>query len=376
MATEYEVVRQSNGDSESNAVYKQHSAQPTPACSHVNNSSGPLSLLRLSAVDIASYLFMIIAMVLVMKLKLLSALLTGLLVHQIIRQIFPLLENYLPSQRARLLAVISFSCTAVAVLTGISMSIIYHLKKNISGIQVIFEKIIQRFEHEHARIPAWLLTYIPNNAAEIEAKITALLHSHAPQIRAGGKTVIHSIAHVLLGIILGAVVTISAKHCSKRAPLAAALATRISRFAEAFQRIVFAQVKISAVNTLLTSIYLLIALPIFHFQLPLSKTLVIFTFVVGLLPVIGNLVSNTIIVTISLASGIGVAISSLAFLIIIHKMEYLLNARIVGSEIDAQAWEPIIAMVVMEAAFGLLGIIAAPIFYAYIKRELTLSKLI
>ena len=35
----------------------------------------------------------------------------------------------------------------------------------------------------------------------------------------------------------------------------------------------------------------------------------------------------------------------------------------------------VLAMLVMEAAFGIPGVIAAPIFYAYIKRELLSAKL-
>ena len=56
--------------------------------------------------------------------------------------------------------------------------------------------------------------------------------------------------------------------------------------------------------------------------------------------------------------------------IVIHKLEYFVNARIVGSRIHARAWELLIAMLVMEAAFGISGLIAAPIYYAYIKNEL------
>ena len=42
----------------------------------------------------------------------------------------------------------------------------------------------------------------------------------------------------------------------------------------------------------------------------------------------------------------------------------------------AHAWELLIAMLVMEAAFGVYGLIAAPIYYAYIKQELVSEKLI
>jgi predicted PurR-regulated permease PerM len=98
--------------------------------------------------------------------------------------------------------------------------------------------------------------------------------------------------------------------------------------------------------------------------------------VVGLLPVIGNLISNTVIVVISLSLSVYVAAASLAFLILIHKLEYFINAKIVGTQIHARAWEILIAMLLMEAAFGVPGVIAAPVFYAYLKAELGRSKLI
>jgi predicted PurR-regulated permease PerM len=100
-------------------------------------------------------------------------------------------------------------------------------------------------------------------------------------------------------------------------------------------------------------------------------TLIALTFITGLLPVLGNLVSNTIIVVVSLSVSPQVAIGSLGFLIIIHKFEYFLNARIVGRRTECRAWELLLAMVVMEAAFGIPGVIAAPIYYTYLKAELS-----
>jgi predicted PurR-regulated permease PerM len=51
-------------------------------------------------------------------------------------------------------------------------------------------------------------------------------------------------------------------------------------------------------------------------------------------------------------------------------VEYFLNARIVGNRINARAWELLVAMLAMEAAFGIYGVIAAPLYYAYVKDEL------
>ena len=61
---------------------------------------------------------------------------------------------------------------------------------------------------------------------------------------------------------------------------------------------------------------------------------------------------------------------------VIHKLEYFLNARIVGGQINAKAWELLTAMLVMESAFGLAGLVAAPIGYAWLKDELSQKGLI
>jgi predicted PurR-regulated permease PerM len=96
----------------------------------------------------------------------------------------------------------------------------------------------------------------------------------------------------------------------------------------------------------------------------------------GLIPVVGNLISNTVIVIVSLSASFIAAVGSLLFLVLIHKLEYFVNARIIGTQIRARAWELLLAMLVMEAAFGIAGVIAAPIFYAYLKDELTARRLI
>ena len=144
----------------------------------------------------------------------------------------------------------------------------------------------------------------------------------------------------------------------------------------AFRRIVFAQVRISALNTFFTWLYIGVALPVIGIHLPFAKTLVALTFVVGLIPIIGNLISNTVIVVFSMSISLGIALSSFVFLIVIHKLEYFLNARIVGSQINSKAWELLVTMIFMEAAFGIPGVIAAPIYYAYLKSELSEHGLI
>jgi predicted PurR-regulated permease PerM len=154
-----------------------------------------------------------------------------------------------------------------------------------------------------------------------------------------------------------------------RGSLARTLTEKVDRFADAFSRIATAQLKITSVNTLVTALYL-VSLPLFGKELPFVTTLIVITFICGFVPILGNLVSNTVIVILSLGVSPGTAVASLIFLVIVHKLQYLLNSRIVGGEIDSQAWEILFAIILGEALFGVRGVIMAPIVYAFVKREL------
>jgi predicted PurR-regulated permease PerM len=162
----------------------------------------------------------------------------------------------------------------------------------------------------------------------------------------------------------------------RQSPFLRALQARTALLVGAFRRILLAQLPISAINTVLTALYLVIVLPVFDVHLPFAKTLIAVTFFAGLLPVVGNLISNTAIFLVSLSLSFSVAMAALGYLVVIHKLEYFLNARIVGVRIDAHAWELLLAMLVMESAYGIAGLIAAPVFYAYLKSELAAQGLL
>ena len=102
----------------------------------------------------------------------------------------------------------------------------------------------------------------------------------------------------------------------------------------------------------MTAAYVLLVLPLFGVHLPLGKTLVVITFVVGLLPVLGNLISNTAIV-VSLSVSLPIAVLSLFYPVVIHKLEYFLNARIIGARIRPRRGELLTVMLLMETLYGI-----------------------
>src|SRR5471030_2910900 len=335
---------------------RNEAAENRPAVRPVRLTSD-MSMPKLSAVEIGSYIAAFAGLFLVLHLQLLGALLAGMLVYQLVHAIAPLIEKTMTSGRARWVAVVIVAAVIVGGLAGGTILLIDHFQRDVPSVQKLLDQLMKLTSHARLQVPDWIANYLPVDAEQMKDKARGF-------------------GHVLIGMIVGAVIAVGVPRTTHRLPLSTALVTRVTRFSEAFRRIVFAQVKISAINATFTALYLLVALPVFHERLPLSKTLVMVTFIVGLLPVIGNLVSNAIIVGISLSVSFGTAVASLAFLIVIHKLEYFLNARIIGGQIEARAWELLLAMLAMEAAFGLPGVIAAPIFYAYLKRELVYLRLV
>ncbi|HLI17842.1 MAG TPA: AI-2E family transporter [Rhodanobacteraceae bacterium] len=326
---------------------------------------------------VASYLAAAIALLLVMFLHLLPALIAGLLVYAVVDALAPLLERRWPGGWARQVVVGVLAVVVAGLLALLIFGAIAFFRAELGDPNTLFDRMMPTIDRARTQLPAWIVAYLPVSAEDFRFTATQLAREHSEQLQVAGKETLHVFGRIIVGLALGALVAlVHARATRDLGPLNRDLSARCSRFTQAFHDIVFAQARISALNTLFTAIFLLVALPLAGVHLPLTKTLIAITFVVGLLPVIGNLISNTLIVIVALSVSLWVALGALVFLILIHKLEYFLNANIVGNRIHARAWEILLAMLVMEAAFGIPGIVAAPIYYAYLKSELTAARLI
>lgn len=336
------------------------------------------ALSRPSAYDLCAWLLAALALVLILLLHLLPALIAGLLVHELVRMLAPRLGvSRLGDTRARLAAIAVLSALVIVLLALLSYGSMAFFRSDIGNLPALMRKMAEVLEHAHAMLPAWMAPWLPTSIDSLYESAAGWLREHAGEVRIAGKEAGRALVHLLFGLVIGAMISLrEAVPPQGSRPLAGALIERARRLADAFRRVVFAQVRIAALNAFFTWLYLDVALPLTGIHLPLAKTMVAVTFITGLLPVIGNLISNTVIVVISLSHSLAIAIASLAFLVVIHKLEYFLNARIIGSRIRARAWELLLAMLVMEAAFGIAGLIAAPIYYAYLKDELGACALV
>jgi len=139
---------------------------------------------------------------------------------------------------------------------------------------------------------------------------------------------------------------------------------RFRDFYRSFATVMGAQIMISLTNTVLTSIFVLTV------HLPHRTLVIVLTFLCGLVPIIGNLISNTIIVCLALTVSIGLALGALIFLVVIHKLEYLLNSKIIGQRIRNPVWLTLIGLVIGERLMGIPGLVLAPVVLNYIRVEM------
>lgn len=304
-----------------------------------------------------------------LKLELIVAMYAGMLVYAlVIRLATGLVLRGAHSHHSRWLAVVMVATVVVAALV-LSGSGVHLLVRNGVNVHDLLLQMGDILTSARSWLPAAIGAKLPQQD-DLLASTAALLRTHAAELGTLGLGALTNIFLALIGVLIGAMFAIGrATRTPHLGPVSQRLLNQINNLEDAFWRVISAQLRISSLNTLLTAVYLLVILPAFGVQLPLTKTLIAVTFVAGLLPVVGNLISNTAITIISLSQSLSVAAGSLSFLIVIHKLEYFVNARFVGAQINAKPQEILLVMLLMERLFGPAGVVAAPVFYAWLKAE-------
>lgn len=322
-----------------------------------------------------SYILSAIAVLFVLSFHLVPAAFAGLAVYVLTLK----LAHHLPKNMNRIAQKVALAVVVFCVITcmiSIGAAVWSFIARS-HGVSTLLSTIVETLGSLRSTLPPQVAELLPTTIEDLRQQLIDILGNHVQKLSLVGMESIKVSAHILLGMVVGGMAAVHLfKDHDKVPSLITALRSRLRTLSTAFDKVVFAQVKISALNTSLTALYLLVALPIVGVHLPMATLLVLLTFAVGMLPVVGNLVSNTLIVVISLGVSLGVGVASLVFLVLIHKAEYFMNARIVGHEVQATAWELLSAMLLLEAMFGIAGLVAAPVVYAWLKAEARAQRLI
>ena len=305
----------------------------------------------------------------VLWLHLLSALYAGLAGYAIYCYVRSFTGPELGSWRKRaerwLIVSAAFGLIVFTLLWGFDL-----LFRN-GGLARLLKLMADTLDQIRATAPPWLLDRLPESADAVQGALTEWLRSHAGEVQRWGGRALKVIVHIIIGLAIGimaAAATAPQRH--KRRPLVALAIDRMKNLDIAFRNVISAQLRIAAINSVLTAIYLIGVLPALGYEVPLAPTLIGFTFFASLLPIVGNLLSNAAITVAALTVSLWLGIASLGYLVVIHKLEYFLNARITGTHTNVPTYGMLTSMIVLEAAFGVAGLVAAPIYCAWLTREL------
>lgn len=218
-------------------------------------------------------------------------------------------------------------------------------------------------------LPAFLTEHLPADTESVRPWVTELVQGQSARLAQLGRDGATGLLMTLVGIVLGILIANRRPEASA-GPLARSLVSRAGVFQHTFTSVVFAQFWIAATNTTLTAIFFYLILPAFSTGIPYAPVLLALTFFCGLLPIVGNLLVNTTVTLVALTVSPVTAVAALIYLILVHKLEFLIVAKVVGVKTHVAAWELLLAMFVMDAIFGVPGLVAAPLCYAWFKREL------
>jgi predicted PurR-regulated permease PerM len=311
-----------------------------------------------------------LALVGVLWLHLISALLAGLGGFVLYRWIRDKARAHTEAtSRGATLVLVSLALVLLAAILFEAFELL--LNASSGGLSKLLQLMADTLDQIRATAPQWLADKLPDSAAAMQEAISGWLRSHAGMIQHWGRQALHLLVDIIVGLAIGLMAATSSANSQQPGSAVIRLAQgRLRQLALAFSDVVAAQLRISAINTLVTAVYLLAVLPALGYHVPLAMTLVAFCFFSSLMPIVGNLLSNATIILASLTVSPWLGAVSLGFLVVVHKLEYFLNARIVGGRIQVPAYALLASMLVLEAAFGMAGLVAAPVYCAWLSREL------
>ncbi|WP_313075966.1 permease [Melaminivora sp.] len=349
-------------------------ASPPPAR---RRRGGPRLAAPSRGVKVASYLLMAAALLLIMLRGLLPGLLTVCLGFLLTRWLTAQLHWLPPRARSgapSLAAALVVLSPLLFVVLALSHSRSYILAAP-QQYRELLDFLARTVLELRLKLPPDIATQLPEGAAEIQRALAAYLGAKAGALAMAGRIWLAGVLYAYVGLLIGALAAVRTRGRA-HGPLAQELTLRVARLGDAFRQIVAAQFWIASFNTLLTAIFLLAVLPLWDMRLPYTPALITLTFIAGLVPIVGNLLCNAVITVVGLSVSPMTAVACLVFLILIHKAEYVINAKVVGQRTHMGVWELLSVMFVAEAVFGPAGLVAAPLFYAYLKKELEAERLV
>ncbi len=321
-----------------------------------------------NAQSIVAYVSMLIVVFLVLIFKVVPGILAGLLAYVLTTSIMHKMKWQTPNNPLKEKVVgIIVGLLSFAFLGTIGFFIAKYLSgENMMGLIATIAETLSKGKEF---FPSGISQNIPDTVEEIKYSAMEVAKSHFNSIANMGRAVLYELLLVVIGWLIG--ILIACKRSDRtQTEFSQKWNDLWNKLGSAFKFVVFAQVKVAAFNSLFMAIFLFVVCPIFNWEIPYSKLLVLITFLCGLLPIIGNLISNTVSFLLAMTVSMPAAIAALCMLVAIHKLEYLIISKSLGADIDSDIWELLIVLFAFEIIFGVAGMVFSPILYAFFKKEM------
>ena len=228
-----------------------------------------------------------------------------------------------------------------------------------------------------ARIPKAVGKHLPQDIGQINSLIEQAGTLFGQNALGFGATGMHLLFQFLFALLIAATCcTRPLFNTTLYQPFRREWLNRVHEYSECFSQLMTAQMYVALWNAFCTSIFLYGVLPLLGVELSFREALVVFTLFASLIPALGNIVANGVMAFLCLPHGATIVVSAVVFLFIVHKAEYIINARIIGKNVQATVPEMLIAILIGECLFGLPGLILGPVSYAYLTMYLIKQKLV
>ncbi|MFO1513099.1 MAG: AI-2E family transporter [Verrucomicrobiota bacterium] len=312
-----------------------------------------------------SYVIMAVLLVLIGWLHMSTLVLTALFGH------FAL--NFLSFGRSKALAIVLYVIGVIAISYGLYYftSQVYKTKALSEIAEKTIPAVVNFAEKQGVELPFTDYASLKSLAVDEVKDRMANLGRYAREATV-------QLAMLIIGLVVAVSLFLNSKWETESDPdvvkgslystVVRELALRFETFYRSFSRVIGAQIIISFINTTLTAVFLIWNQ--FHY----ATVLIGLTFLCGLLPIIGNILSNTLIVGVAFTISPQMALFALIFLIVIHKCEYFLNSKIIGDRIKNPMWLTLVGILLGEKLMGIPGMILAPVVLHYIKVEASRNK--
>ncbi len=327
------------------------------------------------------WLLMLLAMVAVVKGGLVIFSLSVLFTRTAIVGGWHLVQKKLSSRIAAWFCLLGFGALVVLGFGGLISYLIDFFNQPENNVGHLLQVLAGAMDAQVRALPGWALQLLQINPDSWHKGVLILVRSNSDLLQSAGQAVSQSLAHILLGSLIGWLLAFSvlAGHRAdanvEAGPLRVELVNIAARWFRVFSALLQTQARIALVNAIIVAALLYGVLPQFGIVIYWEATLVVSAFLLSLLPSVGTVLLAVLLVLVGFTQSYWLALYGLIVGLVLGKLEVLLSSRWQEPTLAVSVVEQFLVLVVVETLLGWSGMLLVPIFYVFIKSELRYSEL-